>query len=130
VIGACHMRILSVSLCIVAVTTACESLAVYDGEKRPDAELAQIVGDSHLSRLPLSIYLRQVDGEDIGVRYRGVKVLPGEHDLLIDCTVTESQQTSRHHLHVEVDAGVKYRIAANTVPGNRECSNLELVARY
>jgi hypothetical protein len=55
-------------------------------------------------------------------------VLPGEHSLLIDCTVTESKQTRRHHLDVDVDAGVKYRLVANTGPGNRECTDVQLVA--
>jgi hypothetical protein len=110
---------------------ACEALDIYEGEHRPKAELAEIVADSHISGLlPVTILIRRVDAEDLGIRYRGARVLPGEHDLLIDCTVTESQRTSRHHLHVDVDAGVKYRVVANTGPGNRECTDVQLVAQY
>src|SRR5882757_6696638 len=102
--------------------TACESLAVYDGRYRSKGELAQILGDPRINAgLPVTAVIRRIDEEEVGLRYRGVLVLPGEHDLLIDCTVTESHHISRHHLHVDVDAGVKYRIVANTGPGNREC---------
>ena len=125
-----YPRLPLVLLGIGLMLTACESLSVYDGEHRPSDQLAQIVGDTRLSgSLPVTILIRRVDGQDLGVRYRGAFVLPGEHDLLIDCTVTESQHTSRHHLHVDVDAGVKYRVVANTGPGNRECTDVQIVAR-
>jgi len=106
----------------------CGSLPAYEGEHRENRELAQIVGDSHFVRLPVTIYIRSVDETELGLMDRGVFVLPGVHDLLIDCTVTESQRTSRHHLHVEVDAGVKYRVVADTGPGNRECKDVQLVS--
>ena len=109
---------------------ACESLAVYDGDHRPKGELAQILGDSRINAgLPIAIVIRSVDETELGLRYRGALVLPGEHDLLIDCTVTESHHISRHHLHVDVDAGVKYRVVADTGPGNRECRDVQLVSR-
>jgi len=110
--------------------TACESLAVYDSRHRSKGELAQILGDPRINAgLPVTAVIRRIDEEEVGLRYRGVLVLPGEHDLLIDCTVTESHHISRHHLHVDVDAGVKYRIVANTGPGNRECTEVQLVSR-
>lgn len=110
---------------------ACESLDAYDGEHRRRDEVALILGDTHLGgRLPVVAVIRRVDKEDLSLRYRGAYVLPGEHDLLIDCTVTESQRTSRHHLHVDVDAGVKYRVVADTRAGNQECADVQLVAQY
>ncbi len=119
------------SLGIGLMLSACESMHLYEGNRQPSKELAQITGDSRISgSLPVSIQLRSVDERALGVRYRGVYVLPGEHDLLIDCTVTESKQTTRHHLHVDVDAGVKYRLVASTTPGNRSCGDIQLVGRY
>jgi hypothetical protein len=114
---------------ILGLTLAgCESLRGYEGPRLPDSELAHITADSRFaSGMPLSIILRRVDSFDLGPRYSGVKVLPGAHSLLIDCTVTESRQTTRHHLDVEVYAGVKYRLVADTGPGNRECVDVQLV---
>jgi hypothetical protein len=111
--------------------SACESVHLYEGSRRPREELAQIAGHMRLSgSLPVTVALRRVDEEELGVRYRGAYVLPGDHDLLIDCTVTESKQTSRHHLRVDVDAGVKYRLVASTAPGNRRCDDVRLVGYY
>jgi hypothetical protein len=113
------------------ILTACESIHLYEGDKRPIKELAQIAGHMRISgSLPVTVALRRVDEDELGLRYRGAYVLPGDHDLLIDCTVTDSKQTSRHHLRVDVDAGVKYRLVASTGPGNRSCDNVQLVGYY
>jgi hypothetical protein len=105
----------------------CGSLRGYEGARHPASELAHIAGDSRIAGAPLAVNLRRVDDQDLGLLQSSVEVLPGEHNLLIDCTVTESKHTSRHHLDVEVDAGVKYRLVANTGPGNRECVDVQLV---
>ena len=127
-------RVLFAPLLAVGVglmLSACESLHLYEGEKRPTKELAQIAGHMRISgSLPVTVSLRRVDEEELGVRYRGAYVTPGEHDLLIDCTVTESKHTSRHHLRVTLDAGVKYRLVGNTGPGNRRCEDVQLQAFY
>jgi hypothetical protein len=124
-------RIPVVVLIVGLIVSGCESLHLYEGDKRPREQLALITGDSRLSgSLPIRAVIRRVDEEDLGMRFQGVYVLPGDHDLLIDCTVTESKSTSRHHLRVDVDAGVKYRLVANTGPGNRSCNEVELVGRY
>jgi hypothetical protein len=124
--------LLGVGLMVMGPLLAgCESLHLYEGKRLPKDELAQITGDSRISgSLPVTVTIRTVDEEELGLRYRGAYVLPGEHDLLIDCTVTESKQTSRHHLHVSVDAGVKYSLVADTGPGNRACADVQIVARY
>jgi hypothetical protein len=107
---------------------ACQSLKTYDGPKLPRDEVARIWGDLRISAgAPMSLILRRVGAMDLGLRYRGVNVLPGQHDVLIDCTVTESRHISRHHLTVEVAAGRTYRFEADTSPGNRECANVRLV---
>ncbi len=112
------------------ILAGCESLDAYEGPRQPRNELAQITGDTRLGgNLPITLIIRRVDELDLGLRYRGAFVLPDEHDLLIDCTVTESKQTSRHHLHVDVNAGETYRLTATTGPGNRSCAEVQLVAR-
>lgn len=106
----------------------CETLRMYEGERLAARDVASIVGDSRIAGAPVSIVLRRIDGVELGMRYRGVEVLPGAHTLLIDCTVTESKHTSRHRLDVEVDPGVKYRLVANTGRGNRECVDVQMVS--
>jgi hypothetical protein len=114
---------------IVGLTMiGCASQRGYEGPSQSASDVAHIAGDSRIAGAPLSVILRRVDDLDLGLWYSGVDVLPGEHTLLIDCTVTESKQTSRHHLDVDVDAGVKYRIVAATTPGNRECMDVQLVS--
>ena len=114
---------------IVGLTViGCASQRGYEGPSHSALDVAHITGDSRIAGAPLSVILRRVDELDLGLWYSGVDVLPGEHSLLIDCTVTESKQTSRHHLDVDVDAGVKYRIVGTTGPGNRECTDVQLVS--
>ena len=117
------------SIVVIGLTLAgCGSVRIYEGPSRSARDVAHIAGDSRIAGAPLSVILRQVDDQDLGLLYSGVEVLPGEHSLLIDCTVTESKQTSRHHLDVDVDAGVKYRIVGTTGPGNRECTDVQLIS--
>lgn len=102
-------------------------MQAYDGERRTDEELAHIMGDLRVSAgEPLSLILRRVDENDLGLRYSDAAVLPGMHRLLVDCTVLATDKVSRHELNVELYAGARYRIRAETGPGNRECSAVRL----
>jgi len=116
-------------LLVVGLTTAaCQSLRAYEGPKLKRDEVAQVDGDLRISAgAPMSLILRRVDDLDLGLRYNGARLLPGQHDVLIDCTVTETKHVSRHHLVVDVAAGHKYRFVADTGPGNRECENVRLI---
>ncbi|HTE41683.1 MAG TPA: hypothetical protein VK629_12685 [Steroidobacteraceae bacterium] len=111
-------------------TVGCQTLQAYDGSKLRDNEVARVEGDLSLAAgAPISVILRRIDELDLGLLQSGAKVLPGEHDVLIDCTVTESKHTSRHHLTIDVAAGRKYRFVAETARGNRECSAVQLIER-
>jgi hypothetical protein len=113
----------------VVIASGCMSVRAYEGPRREQRELAHIVGSMHISAgEPVSIILRRIDDIDLGWGDRGADALPGTHNLLIDCTVTESKHTSRHHLDVELYAGVKYRLVADTGRGNRECTEVQLIS--
>ena len=118
--------------CVVGLLCAlglagCESLHVYDGPQRPHAQLAYVAGDLRVNAgAEFVVVLRSVDDVPLGLRYRGVAVLPGEHNLLIDCTVTESKRSSRHALRVDVQAG-RYALQASPAPGNQGCGEISLV---
>jgi hypothetical protein len=120
---------ISVGLTLSVIVAGCMSVRAYDGPRREARELAHVVGSMHVTAgEPVSIILRRIDDVDLGLGDRGADALPGTHSLLIDCTVTESKHTSRHHLDVDADAGVKYRLVADTGPNNRECVEVRMVS--
>jgi hypothetical protein len=101
----------------------------YDGEKRSRDDVAHISGDLRFTAgAPLSALLRQVDGRDLSVGENAVDVLPGSHRLLVDCRIQETDSTTRHSLDVEVSAGRRYKLVAETGAGLRECTSVRLEA--
>ena len=123
------------ALLVGLMLSGCATMRAYDGESRTDEELAHIAGDLRVrSGAPLSLILRRVDENDVGLRYSGVEVLPGQHRLLVDCTVSATagmaDHVSRHELNVELYAGARYRLVADTGPGNRECTSVRLEQVY
>ena len=117
------------ALSICLMLAGCDTLRAYEGPHRPKSELARVSGDLRIrAGAPLSLILRRVDEFTLGIRYSAVDLLPGTHELLIDCTVTESGRITRHHLAVDLEAGAHYRLVADTGPGNRECVDVQIVA--
>ena len=99
----------------------------YDGPKLARDEVAHISGDLRFTAgVPVSALLRQVDGRTLGLTENSVDLEPGQHTLLVDCKVQESGNTTRHTLEVEVYAGERYRLVAETGPGLRECTSVRL----
>jgi len=112
------------------VLTGCMTQQGYEGPKLPADQVAHITGDLRVTAgSPLSLILRQVDGNTLSAGQSAVEVLPGKHELLVDCQVAETKSTSRHAITVEVYAGEKYRLVAETAPGLRGCNDVALVSR-
>jgi hypothetical protein len=109
---------------LACVTIAgCMTAQTYEGEQRPADEIAHIAGDLVVTAgAPLSLILRKVDEQTLSVGQSAVEVLPGTHTLLVDCRIQETQGVSRHSIEVEVFAGGRYRLVADTGPGLRECT--------
>ena len=119
------VRLLVVSCALLL--HGCMTLKAYDGQGRPSTELARVQGDYKVrAGAPVSLLLRQVDGTTIDIRYSAVDLLPGPHTLLVDCAVSGSS-ASRHRLAVDLFAGSRYVIVADTGPGNRECADVRLI---
>ena len=121
----------SAVLCIgmLSLCSGCASLQAYEGERRPSSEVARISGDLRVTAgSPISVLLRQVDGHTLNLSENGVDVLPGTHQLLVDCTIRETSRTSRYTIAADVYAGRRYKLVAQTAEGVRECSGVELVA--
>jgi hypothetical protein len=107
----------------------CMTLQSYDGARRPSDEVARVSGDLRISAgAPVSVILRQVDGQTLGAGDSSVEVLPGEHTLLVDCRIAETNSISRHSIEAELIAGRHYRFEAETGPGMRECVDVRLVS--
>lgn len=101
---------------------------LYDGPKLGRNEVARISGDLRFNAgLPVTALLRQVDGHTLSISENSVEVEPGTHTLLVDCRVQETNSTSRYSLEVEVFAGRRYRLMAETGPG-AECTGVYLEA--
>jgi hypothetical protein len=113
----------------VAACSGCMSVQLYEGPKRDRDEVARISGDPVVTAgSPITVVLRQVDDQNIGLTQSSVDVLEGEHRLLVDCRIAETKSVSRHALEVEVSGGRNYRLRAETGPGLRECTGVTLEA--
>ncbi len=107
----------------------CMTQQGYDGPKLAGDEVARISGDLRFTAgVPVSALLRQVDGRTLTINQSSVDVTPGSHTLLVDCRVQETDSTSRYSLEVDVAAGRRYRLVAETGPGLRECVSVRLEA--
>jgi hypothetical protein len=113
----------------LACAGGCMSVQLYDGPKRDANEVARIVGDPVVTAgSPITVVLRRVDEQNMGLTQTTVEVLEGKHTLLVDCRIAETKRVSRHELEVEVYGGRKYRLRAEAGPALRECTGVSLVA--
>jgi hypothetical protein len=116
-------------LVVAALCAGCGSVQGYDGERREADEVARINGDPPVTAgKPITAILRRVDGRTLSFGQTGVEVLPGSHELLVDCRIAETGNITRHSLEVEVSAGRRYRLEAEAGPGLRECTRVSLEA--
>lgn len=125
-------RWISVAMAVIVMSmglAGCMSVQLYDGPKRDRDEVARISGDPVVTAgSPITVVLRQVDGQDIGLAQTSVEVLEGSHSLLVDCRIAETKSVSRHSLEVEVVGGTNYRLRADAGPALRECAGITLEA--
>lgn len=104
----------------------CRTAQSYAGARLTKDQVAVITGDTPLNGAPLAVLLRKVDRRELGFSERSAEVLPGKHSLLVDCRIRETSSTSRHTLEVEVEAGGRYRLAADAAKGLRGCVDVRM----
>lgn len=115
----------------VAVLAGCMTAQTYDGPRRPSGEVAHISGDYLVTAgAPISLIIRMIDGQELSMSQSAVEVLPGTHTLLVDCRIAETKSVTRHSIDVEVFAGQRYRLVADTGPALRECTAVRLEGSY
>jgi hypothetical protein len=115
------------ALVLVIMCSGCATAQLYDGPRRNADEVAHITGDLRINAgSPLTVVLRQVDDTPLSIGQNAVDILPGKHRLLVDCRIAETESVSRHSVDVEVSAGRRYKLVAETGPGLRECTQVTL----
>lgn len=123
------MRGLALAL-LAAALAGCATQRTYPGPKRPEADVARIVGSPALNAgLPIEAVIRKVDGTVIGVVYSHVQVLPGPHTILVDCLMPAQHTTVRFELPLEASAGERYVLVPESAPGNRSCGDVRIERR-
>jgi hypothetical protein len=121
------MRHLVAPLVLLGVS-GCGTFAAYEGP-RPENP-AVIQADPRFNAgLPMTVSIRRVGEREVGAAYASVRVAPGPVRLLVDCTMLATKATSRHELQVEVEPGGRYRLVAESAPGNQRCGEVRLEAR-
>jgi len=114
----------------LALLGACATERAYPGAVRPPSELALIAGAPSINAgLPVAAVIRKVDEHKVGFGYSRVTVAPGTHELLIDCLMASAHTTTRFVIPVDVAAGRRYRLVADSAPGNQRCSAVRLEER-
>lgn len=121
-----HIRLAAIAL-VCAMLLACSTQQAYSGAARPAEEVALIKGDPKFRLTPVAAYLRSVDGGVLGDTQSSVQVLPGEHELVVDCVVSSSGDRQRIRLQIVVQAGERYRLEPQLVGANQSCETVRLI---
>ena len=122
------IRALLVATCLAFA--GCATQRGYDGPPRPSADLGVIEGAPRVSAgLPIAAVIRKFDDRVVVLGYSKVAVIPGEHRVLVDCTMSTTRTTTRHELKFEVYAGRRYVLVPESAPGNRTCGSVNVDER-
>lgn len=98
-------------IALVVGAGGCAATPGYEGPSRGAAEVAVVSASLPITAgAPVTVQLRKADAAVIPFGVWRVELLPGEHELLVDCITRNPSHTSRHSLVVEVEAGGRYRL--------------------
>lgn len=126
------MRALRTIAGFALVTVAlqgCMTAQAYKGPRLSRSEVAHIVGDMQFnSGAPITVVLRQVDDQALSIGQSSIDVLPGQHRLLVDCRIQETNTLTRHEIEQEFFAGRTYRLVPESGTGLRECTAVNVEA--
>lgn len=114
---------------ILAGLAGCGTERAYEGPEKPMAEAALIVGAPQMtSGVPIKAVIRKVDNRVPKFGMSTMAVLPGRHEVLVDC-VMANHATVRFPLVIEAEAGRQYVLRAESTPGNRTCADVKVDER-
>jgi len=112
---------------LIAMLASCATRQAYEGPARPTGQVAVVEGDPKFRLAPVSVFLRSVDGQPLRDTQSSASLLPGEHELTVDCVVAESGDRQRMRLQVVLQAGVRYHLEPQLVLANQSCESVRLV---
>ena len=116
--------------CTAFLAGGCATYQAYEGPALGDDSAAVIAFDPRVNAgLPVVVAVRKVDERRVGLAYAKVAVDPGQHRLLVDCTVKESRSVTRFPLEVDALPGAHYRLVAELGPGLRSCQSVRIEQR-
>jgi hypothetical protein len=112
-------------LLIVLLAAGCTTQRLYDGEPPAAGESAIVRADPVVSAgLPVQVRIRRVNGRDVGLSASRVELPAGRHEILVDCRVAETGSVRRFTVAAELQAGRRYRLAAEATARNCEAVQL------
>lgn len=107
--------------------SACAATPGYEGPARGAAEVAVVSASLPVTAgAPVTVQLRKVDDAVIPFGVWRVELLPGKHELLVDCSTRNPPRTSRHPLVVEVEAGGRYHLVPVVGTPQEGCTAVSL----
>jgi hypothetical protein len=110
------MRTLASSALLGVLLSGCGTTQVYEGQQLPRSEVAVIIGDSKLNFItPMNVIIRRVDGKTVSVGSNKVEILPGPHDLEVQCEMLNIGSFNTHQIHFEAVAGKTYVLAVRVL---------------
>ena len=111
-----------------ATCAACATVTV--GTITVPGQAAHLAADPRFNAgLPVTVSLRKIDEIEVGTFYSRALLAPGDHRLLVDCSVQETQSTTRFELDLAAAPGAHYRLIAKLAPGNRNCEDVQVEVR-
>lgn len=114
-------------LAVAMALSACVATPGYDGPARGAAEVAVVSASLPVTAgAPVTVQLRKADDAVVPFGVWRVELLPGKHELLVDCITRNPARTSRHRLSVELEAGGRYRLVPVTGTPQEGCSTVTL----
>jgi hypothetical protein len=116
-------------LIIVFAVAACETEQGYRGPPLNPDDLATISGAPKVTMgVPIKAVIRKIDNQVMRFGYSSVQVLPGRHELLVDC-VMANHAAVRFPITVEVRRRHRYVLVAQSAAGNQSCEDVTVEER-
>jgi len=109
---------------LILCLAGCQTERAYRGPELGKDDLAVIVGAPQVtSGVPIKAVIRKVDDLVLRFGYSRVQVLPGRHEVLVDC-VMANHAAVRFPLTIIARRGHRYVLRAESAVGNQTCADV------
>ena len=109
------------------VLAGCAATPGYDGPRRNRAEVAVVSASLPVTAgAPVRVRLRKVDGTVLAFGIWRIEVEPGPHVLLVDCTTSDPERTTRHEVVFDAEPGARHRLIPVVGSPREGCTSVAL----